>query len=110
MAMDRLKRKKYEKLIEPMQAELVEMARWVASTGQRMVMVFEGRDTAGKGGVIQALTDKINPRQCRVVALGKPSEAESSQWYFQRYIQHLPGKGQIILLTAAGTTAPAWRV
>jgi polyphosphate kinase 2 len=95
--MDRLKRKKYEKLIEPMQAELVKVARWVAATGQRMVILFEGRDTAGKGGVIQAVADKINPRQCRVVALGKPSEAESGQWYFQRFIQHLPAKGQITL-------------
>ncbi|MBA3526424.1 MAG: polyphosphate kinase 2 [Pseudomonadota bacterium] len=95
--MDRLKRKKYEKLLEPMQGELVSMARWIAATGQRMVILFEGRDTAGKGGVVQAIADKINPRQCRVVALGKPSEAEAGQWYFQRFTQHLPGKGQITL-------------
>ena len=92
-----MKRKKYEKLLEPMQAELVEMARWVATTGQRMVVLFEGRDTAGKGGAIQAVADKLNPRQCRVVALGKPSEAETGQWYFQRYVEHLPDKGQIVL-------------
>ena len=95
--MDQLKRKKYEKLIEPMQAELVAMARWIAATGQRVVILFEGRDTAGKGGAIQAVADKINPRQCQVVALGKPSEAEAGQWYFQRFIQHLPDKGQITL-------------
>lgn len=95
--MERLKRKRYEKLLEPMHAELVSMARWVAATGQRMVILFEGRDTAGKGGVVQAIADKINPRQCRVVALGKPSEAEAGQWYFQRYTQHLPAKGQITL-------------
>jgi polyphosphate kinase 2 len=95
--MDRLKRKKYETLLGPMQAELVSMAHWIAATGQRMVILFEGRDTAGKGGVIQAIAEKINPRQCRVVALGKPSEAEAGQWYFQRFTQHLPGKGQIIL-------------
>jgi len=95
--MDRLKRKKFEKLIEPMQAELLEMARWIAASGQRMVVLLEGRDTAGKGGVIQAIADNINPRQCKVVALGKPSEAEAGQWYFQRFIEHLPGKGQITL-------------
>lgn len=95
--MDRLKRKKYEKLIEPMQAELVAMAHWIAATGQRMVVLFEGRDTSGKGGVIQAIADKINPRQCRVVALGKPSEAQMGEWYFQRFNPHLPGKGQITL-------------
>lgn len=95
--MGRLKRKKFEKLIEPMQAELVSMARWIAATGQRMVVIFEGRDTAGKGGAIQAIADNINPRQCRVVALGKPSELEAGQWYFQRFTEHLPSKGQISL-------------
>ncbi len=95
--MNKLKRKKYEELLEPMQAELVSMARWVAATGQRMVVVFEGRDTAGKGGAIQAIAEHINPRQCRVVALGKPSEEEAGQWYLQRFIEHLPGKGQITL-------------
>ncbi len=92
-----LKRKHYEKLLEPMQAELVAMARWVAATGQRVAILFEGRDTAGKGGAIQAVAAKLNPRQCRVVALPKPSEAEQDQWYFQRFACHLPAKGQIIL-------------
>jgi len=92
-----MKRKKYEKLVEPMQAEMVAMARWVAATGQRLVILFEGRDASGKGGAIQAVTDKIDPRQCKVVALGKPSEAEAGQWYFQRFSEHLPGKGQIAL-------------
>ena len=95
--MKRLKRKRYEKLLEPMQAELVAMARWVAATGQRLCILFEGRDTAGKGGAIKAVADKLNPRQCRTVALGKPSEAEKGQWYFQRYVAHLPGKGEIVL-------------
>ncbi len=95
--MDRLKRKKYEKLIEPIQTELVLMARWMATTGQRMVVLFEGRDTAGKGGAIQAVAANINPRQCKVVALGKPSEAEAGRWYFQRFIPHLPDKGHITL-------------
>jgi polyphosphate kinase 2 len=95
--MKRLKRKAYEKALEPMQAELVAMARWVAATGQRVAILFEGRDTAGKGGAIAAVAAKLNPRQCRVVALPKPSEAEQGQWYFQRYTCHLPAKGQIIL-------------
>ena len=95
--MDRLKRKNYEALIEPMQTELVAMARWVATTGQRLVVLFEGRDTAGKGGAIEAIAKNLNPRQCRVVALGKPSEAEAGQWYFQRYIEHLPTSGEIAL-------------
>ncbi len=92
-----LKSKKYEKLLEPMQADLVGMARWAAATGARIAVVFEGRDTAGKGGAIQAIYSRINPRQCRIVALSKPSEAEAGQWYFQRYISHLPGKGEIVL-------------
>ncbi len=92
-----MKREKYENLLEPMQAELVAMARWVAETGQRLVVLFEGRDAAGKGGAIHAVAGKINPRQCRVIALGKPSEAEASQWYFQRFVQHLPAGGEIVL-------------
>jgi polyphosphate kinase 2 (PPK2 family) len=80
-----------------MQAELVAMARWIAATGQRLVVLFEGRDTAGKGGAIDAFSDNINPRQCRVVALGKPSESEAGQWYFQRFIQYLPSRGGITL-------------
>jgi polyphosphate kinase 2 len=96
-AMKELKRKKYEKLIEPMQAELVAMARWIATNGQRLVILFEGRDTAGKGGAIGAVASNLNPRQCQVIALGKPSEAEAGQLYFQRYIEHLPSKGQITL-------------
>ncbi|GAA4748714.1 polyphosphate kinase 2 [Sphingomonas daechungensis] len=95
--MSNLKRKKYEKLLEPMQEELVGMAHWVAATGQRVVVLFEGRDTAGKGGAIQAVAGQLNPRQCHVVALAKPSEEERSQWYFQRYVAHLPCAGQITL-------------
>ena len=95
--MGKLKRKKFDELYEPMEEELVAMARWAAATGARVVVVFEGRDTAGKGGAIKALAGPINPRQCRVVALSKPSEAEQGQWYFQRYAAHLPGKGEIVL-------------
>jgi len=92
-----LKRKQYDKLIEPMQAELVAMARWVAATGQRICILFEGRDTAGKGGAIRAVSEKLNPRQCKIVAMSKPSDVEKGQWYFQRYAAHLPGKGEIAL-------------
>jgi polyphosphate kinase 2 len=84
-------------LLAPLQEELVGMARWVAETGQRLLIIFEGRDTAGKGGAIQAVADRLNPRQCRTVALSKPSEREAAQWYFQRYVPHLPAKGEIIL-------------
>ena len=97
MRVKKLKRKRYEKLLEPMQAELVAMARWAAATGQRILILFEGRDTAGKGGAIKAVADKLNPRQCRIVALSKPSDPEKGQWYFQRYVPHLPGKGEIVL-------------
>ena len=95
--MGELKRKKYEKLLEPLQEELVAMARWAAASGTRIVVLFEGRDTAGKGGAIQAVASELNPRQCKVVALSKPSEQEAGQWYFQRYVAHLPAKGEIVL-------------
>ncbi|MEO1731202.1 MAG: polyphosphate kinase 2 [Pseudomonadota bacterium] len=94
---DRLKGKEYRKLLEPTTEELVGMARWARTTGARIVVLFEGRDTAGKGGAIRAVRDKLNPRQCRTVALGKPTEDEQTQWYFQRYIQHLPHAGEIVL-------------
>jgi polyphosphate kinase 2 len=73
------------------------MARWVAATGARVVVLFEGRDTAGKGGAISALRTPLNPRQCRTVALAKPTDAERTQWYFQRYVAHLPAAGEIVL-------------
>ncbi|MBV7265362.1 polyphosphate kinase 2 [Erythrobacter ani] len=92
-----LKGKDYRVLLEPMTEELVAMARWARITGARVVVLFEGRDTAGKGGAIRAVRDKLNPRQCRTVALGKPTDAERTQWYFQRYIAHLPSAGEIVL-------------
>lgn len=92
-----LKGKDYRKALEPLTEELVGMARWARTTGARIVVLFEGRDTAGKGGAIRAVRDKLDPRQCRTVALGKPTEAEQGQWYFQRYIQHLPTTGEIVL-------------
>ncbi len=92
-----LKGKDYRKALDPLTEELVGMARWARTTGARIVVLFEGRDTAGKGGAIRAVRDKLNPRQCRTVALGKPTEDEQGQWYFQRYISHLPTKGEIVL-------------
>jgi polyphosphate kinase 2 len=92
-----LKRKQYEKAMDPLELELVSMARWAKTTGQRIVVLFEGRDTAGKGGAIRAVSGRLNPRQCRIVALGKPTEEEQTQWYFQRYIKHLPTAGEIVL-------------
>lgn len=93
----KLGRKAYEKLLEPMQEELVGMARWAAATGARILVLFEGRDTAGKGGSIHAIAEKLNTRQVRVVALGTPGEREQGQWYFQRYVPHLPARGEIVL-------------
>ena len=95
--MGKLKRADYEEMLEPLEAELVAMARWVAATGQRVLVLFEGRDTAGKGGAIDAVRRRLNPRQCRVVALPKPTDDEKGQWYFQRYVCHLPSAGQIVL-------------
>ena len=95
--MGKLKRKQYEELVEPLQGELAAMARWVAATKARVLVIFEGRDTAGKGGAIQAIAERLNPRQCRIVALPKPSDVEKTQWYFQRYITQLPTAGEIVL-------------
>ena len=92
-----MKKKHYEKLLAPMEEELVGMARWARVTGQRICVIFEGRDTAGKGGAIRAVGGRLNPRQARIVALSKPSEAERTQWYFQRYVAHLPAAGEIVL-------------
>jgi polyphosphate kinase 2 len=92
-----MKRKDYEDALEPLELELVAMARWAKAMGERICVLFEGRDTAGKGGTIGAIHERINPRQCRVVALPKPSETEATQWYFQRYVPHLPAAGEIVL-------------
>lgn len=92
-----MKRKEYEAALEPMQLELNNLARWLAHTGKRMLVLFEGRDTAGKGGAIAAIAQTLNPRQCRIVALPKPGEREASQWYFQRYVAHLPAAGELVL-------------
>jgi polyphosphate kinase 2 len=93
----KLKRKDYEPLLEPLEEQLVAMARWAKHTGARIVVLFEGRDTAGKGGAIRAVSQRLNPRQCRVAALAKPADREMTQWYFQRYVAHLPAAGEIVL-------------
>lgn len=92
-----LGRREYEARLESMQLELDRLARWLRHRGCRMVVLFEGRDAAGKGGVIRAIEERLNPRQCRVVALPKPGEAEATQWYFQRYVEHLPAAGELVL-------------
>jgi polyphosphate kinase len=92
-----LSRRTYEKQKYRLQVELLKLQAWVKHTGQRVVILFEGRDAAGKGGTIKRFMEHLNPRGARVVALEKPSDAERGQWYFQRYIQHLPSKGEIVL-------------
>ena len=87
----------YEALLTPMLKELSDAARWIAETEQRLVVLFEGRDTAGKGGSIHMFAATLNPRQCRVVALSAPSPRERGQWYFQRYAAHLPARGEMTL-------------
>lgn len=92
----RMKRKRYEKELEPLQIELQKLLKWVRAQGERLVIVFEGRDGAGKGGAIQRFTQHLNPRHARVVALSKPSDTEAGQWYFQRYAAHMPTAGDIV--------------
>jgi polyphosphate kinase len=89
--------KAYEKELARLQIELVKLQEWVKSNGLRVVVLFEGRDAAGKGGTIKRITECLNPRICRVVALGVPTEKEKTQWYFQRYVAHLPAAGEIVL-------------
>ena len=92
-----MKKKAYEDEMETLQLELVKLLHDVKETGKRVVVVFEGRDAAGKGGTIKRFRENLNPRGCRLVALSKPSETEAGQWYFQRYIEHLPTAGEIVL-------------
>jgi polyphosphate kinase 2 (PPK2 family) len=92
-----MSRKAYEKQKYRLQVELLKLQAWVKETGQRVVILFEGRDAAGKGGTIKRFMEHLNPRGARVVALEKPTETERGQWYFQRYVQHLPTAGEIAL-------------
>ncbi len=93
----KLDRKFYERELSRLQEELVKMQYWVKSSGFRLIVVFEGRDAAGKGGTIKRVTEPLNPRGCRVVALGTPSDQERTQWYFQRYVPHFPAAGEIVI-------------
>jgi polyphosphate kinase 2 len=92
-----MKRKKYEEILEGLAVELVEFQRWLIHSGKRVVVLFEGRDAAGKGGVIKAISEYLDTRRYRIVALSKPDERERTQWYYQRYIEHLPSAGEIVL-------------
>jgi polyphosphate kinase 2 len=87
----------YEKELARMQVELVKLQEWIRAKGLKVVVIFEGRDAAGKGGVIKRINQRLNPRVCRVVALGTPTERETTQWYFQRYVPHLPAAGEMVL-------------
>ncbi|GGL90201.1 polyphosphate kinase 2 [Pseudooceanicola nanhaiensis] len=93
---ERMNRKTYDKDLEALQVEMVKLQAWAKETGARIACVFEGRDAAGKGGTIKRFREYLNPRGARVVALGKPTETEAQQWYFQRYIEHLPSGGEIV--------------
>ncbi len=93
----RLSRRAYETEKAALQSELLKVQLWAQETGQKFVMLFEGRDAAGKGGTIKRFTEHLNPRAARVVALNKPTDQERGQWYYQRYIEHLPTAGEIVL-------------
>ncbi|WP_044203307.1 polyphosphate kinase 2 [Flammeovirga sp. OC4] len=93
----KLQKDYYEEELEKLQTEFVKMQEWVKKEGLKVVVIFEGRDAAGKGGVIKRITEKLNPRVAKIVALGVPTEKEKSQWYFQRYVPHLPAAGEIVL-------------
>ena len=93
----KLKRKAYAKELRRLQIELLKLLDWVEDKGERIVVVFEGRDAAGKGGTIARLTQHLNPRKAHIVALSKPTPRESDEWYFQRYVPHLPAKGEIVV-------------
>jgi polyphosphate kinase 2 len=93
----RVKKARYEEELARMQLELVKLQEWIKAEGLRVVALFEGRDAAGKGGAIKRITESLNPRVCRVVALGTPTEREKTQWYFQRYVAELPAAGEMVL-------------
>ena len=93
----KLKKSVYEKELAKLQLELVKLQEWIKSKGLRVVVLFEGRDAAGKGGVIKRITESLNPRICRVVALGTATDKEKTQWYFQRYVAQLPAAGEMVL-------------
>ncbi len=96
-AHDHIGKGEYHDRLAALEFELNDVARWLQATGKRLMVVIEGRDTAGKGGVVSAIAGTLNPRQCRTVALPRPTERERTQWYFQRYVQHLPAAGEVVL-------------
>ena len=93
----KMKEKEYQKALKPLHAELVALQDWVKSTGAKVIVVFEGRDTAGKGGVIKAITERVSPRVFRVAALPAPTDREKSQMYVQRYMAHFPSTGEVVI-------------
>lgn len=96
-AKNKIANKEYNEELAKLQIELVKLQEWIKEKGLKVVCIFEGRDAAGKGGVIKRITESLNPRICRVVALGTPTEREKTQWYFQRYVPHLPAAGEMVL-------------
>jgi len=92
----KLKKSEYEEALADFQVELVKLQKWIRTQGLRVVLIFEGRDAAGKGGAIKRITQSLNPRICRVEALATPTERERTQWYFQRYVQYLPAAGEMV--------------
>ncbi|MDQ0681512.1 polyphosphate kinase 2 [Streptomyces achromogenes] len=92
----KIRRREYERAKRVLQIEMLKLQRWIKDTGGRLVVICEGRDAAGKGGTIQRFTERLNPRGARIVALPQPTEREKGQWYFQRYVDHLPGPGEIV--------------
>jgi polyphosphate kinase len=106
-AEETIDRSVYFKELFRLQGELVKLQNWVHQHRLKVVVIFEGRDSAGKGSVIKRITQRLNPRVCRVAALPAPNERERTEWYFQRYVSHLPRAARSCCSTAAGTTAPA---
>ena len=96
-ATPKMSKKEYEKEYAKLQVELVKLQRWIVAKGLKVIVLFEGRDAAGKGGAIKRISETLNPRICKVVALGTPSDREKTQWYFQRYVAHFPAAGEMVL-------------
>src|SRR6185295_10246578 len=104
---EKLAKKAYERELELLQIELIKLHASLQTRGERLLVWFEGRDAAGKGSAIKRFMAHLNPPRAQTVALSKPTEVEAGQWYFQRYVPHLPAVGSIVLSTVPGTTAPA---
>ena len=96
MSEKKLMKKQYEKKMQELQIELVKLQDWVIDKGKKIAIIFQGRDAAGKGGVIKRIAEHLNPRYCKIVALAAPTEREKTQWYFQRYVKHFPKHGEIV--------------